>query len=142
MTSKERVLIRIESMADGQKSLQSAEGDLYLKGGHAYIRYEESSADLGRTTTLLRMDPSQLKIIRQGDIQSEQTFVPGEKRTGFYQTAQGKLQLETHTHEWSVELNRGIGSVSWSYDLYMAGEHAGLYRLKLSIHEGDIHERT
>jgi uncharacterized beta-barrel protein YwiB (DUF1934 family) len=135
MTAKQRVQIQIESRVDGQKTLQEANGDLYLKGDHAYIRYEEAAAELGRTITLIRLEHTQLKIIRQGDIASEQTFVPGEKRIGFYQTAQGKLELEVHTHKWSADLRSGLGSMSWSYDLYMAGEHAGLYRLKLSIQE-------
>ncbi|MNI10680.1 putative beta-barrel protein YwiB [compost metagenome] len=142
MTPKQRVSIRIESRIDGQESAHTAEGDLYLKGKHAYIRYEESGAELGKTTTLIRLDPDEVKIIRQGDIQSEQIFVPGEQRIGFYHTAQAKLELVVHTHDWNFELNNGLGHVSWSYDLYMAGDHAGLYRLKLLIQEGHRDERT
>jgi uncharacterized beta-barrel protein YwiB (DUF1934 family) len=142
MVPKQRVRILIESRQDGQKTLQEALGELYVKGGHAYVRYEEQASELGRTTSLLRLEPAQIKIIRQGDVQSEQTFVAGEKRAGFYQTAQGKLELEMQTRELHTDLSHGLGTVSWKYDLYVAGDYAGLYKIKLSIREEDKDERS
>jgi uncharacterized beta-barrel protein YwiB (DUF1934 family) len=133
--SKQRVRVRIESRQDEQDSVQALLGDLYLKGDHAYIRYEESAAELGKTITLLKVEPGQIRIIRQGDVESEQTFAPGEKRIGFYKTIQGRLELEMHTQELAANIVLGLGSVIWSYDLYVQGEHAGLYRIQLWIQE-------
>jgi uncharacterized beta-barrel protein YwiB (DUF1934 family) len=132
---KQRVRIRIESRQGGQEDLQLAQGDLYPKGKHFYIRYDEAAAELGRTTTLLKLETGQMRIIRQGDVESEQSFVPGERSIGFYQTTQGRLELEMHTHDMSSDLNDGLGWVSWSYDLIVQGEPAGLYEIKLVIQE-------
>jgi uncharacterized beta-barrel protein YwiB (DUF1934 family) len=134
-TEKRRVRIRIESTQDGQQTLQTADGDLYPKGDHVYIRYEEAQSELGRTTTLLKLEPGQIRIIRQGDVASEQTFVPGERRIGFYQTVQGRLELEMQTHGLESEVSQGLGWVTWSYELFVQGEPAGLYEIKLVIQE-------
>jgi uncharacterized beta-barrel protein YwiB (DUF1934 family) len=129
---KQRVRLRIESKQGGQESLQVAQGDLYPKGKHFYIRYEDAELS---TTTLLKLETGQMRIIRHGDVESEQSFVPGERSIGFYQTAQGRLELEMHTHGMSSNLHHGLGWVSWSYDLIVQGEPAGLYEIKLVIQE-------
>ncbi|MBP1994964.1 DUF1934 domain-containing protein [Paenibacillus eucommiae] len=135
MTPKQRVHIRIESQQAEEQTVQLAEGELYPKGDHAYIRYEEADSGLGQTFTILKLEPDQIRIIRQGNVKSEQTFVRGEKRIGFYETVQGKLELEMHTRDLTAELIQGIGWAAWSYDLYVQGEHAGLYTIKLWIRE-------
>ncbi|MFC5450439.1 DUF1934 domain-containing protein [Paenibacillus aestuarii] len=135
MTAKQRVRIRIESRSGSETTVQKARGELYRKGDHSYIRYEEAPNELGRTVTLIKLETDQIRIIRQGDVQAEQTFVPGEKRAGFYHTPQGRLELETETHELTSEAVHGIGVTRWSYDLYASGTHAGHYRIKLLIQE-------
>jgi uncharacterized beta-barrel protein YwiB (DUF1934 family) len=135
ITDKQRVRIRIASKQGEQETLQVAQGDMYPKGKHFYIRYEDAESELGHTTTLLKLETGQMRIIRQGDVESEQSFVPGERSVGFYQTTQGRLELEMHTHGMSSDLNHGLGWVSWSYDLIVQGEPAGLYEIKLVIQE-------
>ena len=56
--------------------MQKARGDLYRKGDHTYIRYEEEPNELGRTVTLIKLEDNQIRIVRQGDVQAEQTFRP------------------------------------------------------------------
>lgn len=133
MTPKQQVRIRIESRSGEENVILQADGLLYPKGDHFYIRYEEEASEMGRTVTMMKLESGQARIIRQGDVQSEQTFVPNEKRVGFYQTAQGKLELEIHTYSYSHDLQNGIGTAAWNYDLYVAGGHAGRYHIKLWI---------
>jgi uncharacterized beta-barrel protein YwiB (DUF1934 family) len=135
MTGKRRVRIRIEGRQGEQQTVQLAEGYLYPKGNHFYIRYEETESELGRTSTLLKLESGQIRIIRQGDVESEQSFVPGERRVGFYQTSQGRMELEMHTHDMASDMQQGLGSVIWSYDLFVQGEPAGLYEIKLVVQE-------
>src|SRR5690242_15364691 len=118
MGATQRVQVRIESRSESGTTVRQASGDLYAVGGRICIRYEEAPSELGRTVTLIKLETNQIRIIRQGDVQAEQTFVPGEKRTGFYWTAQGKLELEMETHELVSEVEQGIGTVRWNYDLY------------------------
>ncbi|MCR8642570.1 DUF1934 domain-containing protein [Paenibacillus sp. N1-5-1-14] len=131
---KQQVRITIDSTIGDQQLLQQADGDLYLKNGHIYIKYEEVQEELGRTSVLLKFSDNQFKIIRQGDTGYEQTFLPGEWTEGWYRTAQGALEMRTRTHSLQLRLDeRGIGDAKWNYDLYVAGEHAGRFKIKLSV---------
>ncbi|WP_442602136.1 DUF1934 domain-containing protein [Paenibacillus sp. KN14-4R] len=131
---KQQVRITIDSTNGDQQLLQHAEGDLYLKNGHIYIRYEEIQEELGRTTTLLKFSDNQFRIIRQGETGSEQTFLPGEWTEGWYHTAQGRLDMRIRTHSLQMRLDEnGLGDAKWNYDLYVAGDHAGRFKIKLSI---------
>ncbi|MDQ1910990.1 DUF1934 domain-containing protein [Paenibacillus sp. GD4] len=131
------VQLTIESTPEGGEPIvQRVQADLYPKEGCWYLRYNEpESAQLGRTATTMRIDREQVRILRQGDVRSEQIFVPGGKRLGYYDTPQGKLELETATGELTIGLQgaAGLGEVRWSYDLTVAGESAGRYRLRLSV---------
>ncbi|CAG7649020.1 hypothetical protein PAESOLCIP111_05779 [Paenibacillus solanacearum] len=134
---RERVRISLSS-ANGSEpaTRQQLAGELYRKGSSTYLRYEElPDAGMGRTVTTMRIDPSGLRIIRQGDVQFEQTFRAGTRHLGYIQTPQGRLEIETVTH--SFAFREGSGSllplhVQWSYDLSVMGEEAGCFRIELT----------
>jgi uncharacterized beta-barrel protein YwiB (DUF1934 family) len=135
MTEKRKVQLRIISKSEGQHIEQNFDAELYVKGTHIYYRYNEIDENMGRTITTLKVEPQQIRIIRHGDIQSEQTFVPQSNRAGFYQTPQGMLELATFTHDLSTNLTDQLGDISWSYDLLVSGEQAGTYHLTARISE-------
>jgi uncharacterized beta-barrel protein YwiB (DUF1934 family) len=135
MAESRKVNIRIVSRAGDETIEQQIEGSLYIKNGHAYIRYEEPFERMGRTVTLVKIDPGEIKIIRRGDIASEQLFAIGLRTSGVYETPQSVLQLSMFTHRIDARLQSGIGAVEWSYDLYVAGELAGTYALQIEIQE-------
>ena len=83
MTAKQRVRIRIESRSGSETTVQKARGDLYRKGDHTYIRYEEEPNELGRTVTLIKLEDNQIRIVRQGDVQAEQTFCLARRGLAF-----------------------------------------------------------
>jgi uncharacterized beta-barrel protein YwiB (DUF1934 family) len=127
--------MQIISLCEGQRIEQNFEAELYVKGTHIYYRYNEIDENMGRTITTFKVEPQQIRIIRHGDIQSEQTFVLQSNRAGFYQTPQGKLELATFTHNLSVNLSEQLGDISWSYDLLVSGESTGTYDLRARISE-------
>jgi uncharacterized beta-barrel protein YwiB (DUF1934 family) len=127
--------MQIISLCEGQRIEQNFEAELYVKGTHIYYRYNEIDENMGRTITTFKVEPQQIRIIRHGDIQSEQTFVLQSNRAGFYQTPQGKLELATFTHNLSVNLSEQLGDISWSYDLLVSGESTGTYDLTARISE-------
>jgi uncharacterized beta-barrel protein YwiB (DUF1934 family) len=133
MTAAKSVKLQVISDCEGQHIEQHFTGEWFVKGSYNYIRYSETDPNMGRTVTTIKVEPEQIRIIRQGDIQSEQTFVLHAKRIGFYQTAQGKLELDTLTHSLKVELKDFAGTFSWSYDLYVSGELTGTYYLSTTI---------
>jgi uncharacterized beta-barrel protein YwiB (DUF1934 family) len=135
MADRNKVNIGIRSRTDGQELDQHAEGELFRKGEQIYVRYQEEQTAMGRTTTTVKLDGMKLKVIRHGDVTSDQTFISGEWQMGFYETPQGLLELKTYTHQLETQLTEGFGVISWSYDLYVSGELSGIYSLDLTIQE-------
>lgn len=136
---KRPVILTIHSTAEGQEPiLQRLRGDMYAKGDHWYLRYNEPEAELGRTATTVRIDQDHIRVIRQGDVRSEQIFALHGQRHGYYDTPQGKLELSTDTVSLQVALGAadGLGTVSWEYELSVAGESAGRYRLRIEVAAG------
>jgi uncharacterized beta-barrel protein YwiB (DUF1934 family) len=130
-----KVNVLIESCIDDQNIVQKAEGDLYPKGSHYYLRYEEMDPEMKGTVTTIRLERDSIRIIRRGHLRSEQTFISGRRLHGYYDTAQGKIELETVTNTIFVDLIDGMGIVEWSYELYLMGEKSGAYRLRLIVTE-------
>ena len=130
---KQAVDLRISSRFDGQEMIQRMEGELYLKADTVYIRYIEPDPDMGQTSTTLKLKAGNFKIIRHGDVQSEQEFILHRQALGFYFTPQGNMDLVTYTREMEFELEQGIGHVAWSYDLLVGGAESGSFSLHLDI---------
>ncbi len=132
---KKQVRVRIESESAQQKIVQNVDGELYSKGDHYYVRYAEPDPEMGRTMTTLRLDPRSVRIIRHGDVASEQMFTAGEEHVSPYATAHGTLEIKTRTDQLHFQLSEGLGTVRWTYRLTVSGEDAGLYSLTLTIQE-------
>ena len=133
MSDKYPVQLQITSMNGDETIRQTVNGQRYTRGANQYFRYEENEPGMGATSTLLKVSPEEIRVIRQGDIESEQTFAVGETRPGFYRTPQGTLHLTTRAESVSVQLDNGIGSISWSYEMHLAGEYAGTFRLEIEV---------
>lgn len=135
MTMNRTVHLKIISESEGQLIEQSFKAELYVKGDHSYYRYHETDENMGRTITTLKVERQQIRIIRQGDVQSEQAFALQSRKDFFYQTPQGKLELSTYTHEINRDLTNYVGTISWTYDLYVSDELSGNYVLTVEIGE-------
>jgi uncharacterized beta-barrel protein YwiB (DUF1934 family) len=134
---KKSVEIEIHSTSDAQTVVQKAAGEVYVKPDAVYLKYKEPSYDMGQTSTTLKIRPDTIKVIRHGDVQSEQEFSLNKRVLGFYYLPQGRTGLETFTHSMSVQLVEGIGVVTWSYDLSMMGDAQGSYDLRVDIRDSD-----
>ena len=134
MNGKNKVMLTLNSYSNDETICLTYLADRYVKGVNQYFRYTEVEGN-GRTVTLLKVGPEEIRVIRQGDIESEQTFAVGEFRQGFYRTDQGTLQLSTRTSLVSVHLEEGLGTVEWAYEMHLAGEFVGNYRLDVKIEE-------
>jgi uncharacterized beta-barrel protein YwiB (DUF1934 family) len=133
MTAAEQRMIRITSRQQDQTVSQQVVADRYVKGTAEYYRYREPGPDMGHTMTTLRLTPDEIRIVRHGDVESEQSFIPGVQKAFGYRTAQLALELMVVTKHVSVQLENGIGRASWSYDLLMSGDFAGFYELELQF---------
>jgi len=127
------VQVTIDSFADGQRLRQSAAGDLYRKGDHYYLRYEEADPEMEGTVTTIKLERGRIRLVRSGTVRSELVFVEGQSCRGSYETPQGNLELQTVTTAMMSDLAEGLGTADWSYELYVAGERTGSFRLQLTI---------
>src|SRR4051794_37152652 len=92
-----KVHVLIESYIEEQQIIQKADGDLYPKGAHYYLRYNEPGPEMAGTVTTIKLERESIRIIRQGSLRSEQNFVSGQRLKGYYDTPEGRLELETVT---------------------------------------------
>jgi len=132
------VRIRLDSTIDGEQTRHHYHGELYRRGATVYIRYVESDEQAGEIRTIVKLSAQEIKIMRSGRIQSEQSFVLHERRRGLYRTEMGVLPLETDTMSMELDISAGHCAAAWTYSLYIAEEHAGIYALKLTIQEEHV----
>lgn len=130
---KRNVELTVTSETGGQIVRQHIQGVMFRKEDSLFYRYREPDEALGRAMTILKVERDSIKVIRQGDIQSEQTFVTGRSCAGFYATAHGRLPLETKTRKLSVNLKDGLGFLAWMYDLFAGSEPAGRFAVTIDI---------
>jgi len=136
MTAKETVRIRLFSDNDGQRSEQTMKGDLYLKNGRIYVRYEETSPEVGRIATTVNIGRDRIKLIRHGALASEQTFVPGEWTTGYMDTPYGRMELRTRTQSLLFRMDeQGLGATEWTYELLVQDQPAGNFKLRMKVEQ-------
>jgi uncharacterized beta-barrel protein YwiB (DUF1934 family) len=129
---KRAVQIDIQGEAAGQKIEQQNHGELYVLENQLVLRYAETDPSLGNTKTTMKIGAGEIKIIRHGDVESEQTYRSGQMTRGTLRTAGAVLSLEKQTHDIQLEMNEHGGSVSWSYDMIVNGDPNGTYHLKVT----------
>lgn len=127
------VELTIRSVSDGGTVVQKMQGVLYAREGKWFYRYREPESEMGRVVTLLRVEPDLIRLLRQGDIQSEQQFRLGRRLPGYYDMAHGRMELDADTREMRIELEDGLGIMEWAYDLYVSGEQTGSHRLSVEV---------
>src|SRR5690606_30955399 len=108
-----------------------------LRGGHTYIRYKETSADLAGVTTTVKLGTDGISVLRHGAVRAEQRFVPGGVAVGYYETAQGSFPLETRTARLDVRFDGASGVAEWEYELSVGGAAAGSFRAALDVQESE-----
>lgn len=123
----------IKSTSESGQVTQKVEAKLYQRDGRIFYHYEEPQSEMGRVVSILRVEPELIRLLRQGDIQSEQQFQTGKRLPGYYSTPHGRMELDAHTNRMDIQLTEGLGSVSWSYDLYVAGERTGTHLLEVRV---------
>ncbi|WP_127589064.1 DUF1934 domain-containing protein [Paenibacillus koleovorans] len=153
--SKTPVQVRIESSGGGQASKRRVEGELYrTPTGASYVRYPEPDPTMGHTTTTVKWDGPEIRVLRHGEVKSDLTFVVGSRMSGSYWLPQadaahteaapapvlprrshteGRILLESVTRDISIQEREAGPSLKWSYELYADGRFTGLYKLRLDI---------
>ncbi|OBA07599.1 hypothetical protein A9P44_09295 [Paenibacillus polymyxa] len=137
MPHNAKVRIRLHSHHDGEDAVQELPGEAIVRGKHLYIRYEEpqESPEGGTTRNTVKIGPDELKLIRHGEVQSEQSFALGRRLPGFYRSPYLNLNMSAHTQKLDIRMDGFTGHVSWTYDLYVFEDFSGHFAISLHIQE-------
>ncbi|MHA0858287.1 YwiB family protein [Paenibacillus sp. CMAA1364] len=137
MSHKTQVLIVLRSRNDGEEVVQELPAELIVKGSDLYVRYEEpdEGPQGGTTRTTMKITKDGLKIMRHGEVQSENSFQLGERLPGFYRSPFTTFNLSTLTTKMDIQIEGWYGQVSWAYDLYVYEDLSGQFEIDLHIQE-------
>lgn len=106
------------------------------KDGVSYITYRESEVSgLEGTTTLLKLYPGRMTLVRMGAVELKQEFAPGLKSHGTYITPYGSMKLTVATRSLERAAAGGIDAVTAGYDLEINGRWQSYNTLALEIRE-------
>lgn len=135
MADKREVELTIISRGDSGTVRQKVRGTLYMMEGRAMYHYREPDSEMGRVTATLKTGPGLIRLLRQGDIRSEQQFSLNKRMPGYYDMPHGRFELETETRKLRISLEDGLGQMAWTYDLYVNGERSGRMELRIDVKE-------
>ncbi|MOA06070.1 hypothetical protein D3C78_1256910 [compost metagenome] len=147
MKESGKVRIALESVQDGDTIVHSYEGEWFRKERSIYVRYSELAVpgdpESGEVRTLVRYRPGELSIVRRGAIESEQLFMPGLRRDGYYRSPLTTFPLETEAtqlelHAAEEDAGDGLPSrlpftLEWQYVLHVSDQMSGRFHIRLHI---------
>lgn len=138
-SDKYGVKVTLISSQDGERSVLNTKGEAIVKGEHLFIRYEEPvqgpQGEENVIRNMIKIAGSELKLIRHGSVESEQTFQKGRRLPGFYRSSYTQFNLSTQTRKLVISRSGRSLKVTWDYDLYVYEELSGRFALSLHIQE-------
>ena len=137
MPDMRKAVISLISEHDGSKVTQKLPAEVFVKGAYMYARYEEKAATptAGTIRTLLKIGPDSIKLVRHGEVESEQSFQLGKRMPGFYRSPYSSFNLSTDTKELKIALEGMTGHLIWTYDLYVFEDLTDQFTISLHIQE-------
>lgn len=137
MPDMRKAMISLISEHDGNKVTQKLPAEVIVKGTYMYARYEEKAASPtgGTIRNLLKIGPDSIKLVRHGEIESEQSFQLGKRLPGFYRSPYSSFNLSTDTKQMKIDLKDMTGHLSWTYDLYVFENLTDQFTISLHIQE-------
>jgi Uncharacterized protein conserved in bacteria len=114
-------------------------GSRHDRGGVSYITYQESEiTGMAGTTTLLKLYPDRLTVVRMGAVELKQEFAPGLKSEGVYITPYGSMKMTVLTKSLERTADGGREAVTAGYDLELNGRWQSFNTLSVEIREENV----
>lgn len=137
MPESRAVRITLRSSGGEEISEQQMLGEVTFVGTSIYIRYEEPEKGPtgGVTRTTVKVAGQELKLLRHGEVESQQTFVQGKRLPGFYRSPYTSFNMSADTSLLEIALSGASGALRWTYDLYVYEELSGQFSISLQIQE-------
>ena len=142
----EKVIVKVrgeQTDTEGEKSRieMVAEGRHYYRNGKHYVLYDDNVMDgAGRISTVLKIAPDSVVLLRSGAVTQEQRFDARADSISQYQTPYGNLELAVRTEAVNVVYGTVSGQVDVSYALSVNGqaETQNELHIEISAAEGEI----
>jgi uncharacterized beta-barrel protein YwiB (DUF1934 family) len=138
-SDKYSVSVTLVSLQEGQRNVLNVSGEVISRGSQLYIRYEEPGrgpqGEDAQIRTMIKIADNELKLIRHGGVESEQTFKSGLRLPGFYRSPYTQFNLSTETRKLDIRRDGRSLEVVWDYDLYVYEELSGQFAISLHIQE-------
>lgn len=111
-------------------------GRRYHKNGIEYIVYEETAVSgLEGTTTVIKIYPSHIVLLRMGSVEQKQEFRSGYTSPGTYHTPYGKFSMSMDTRCLAVHLSETYGEIKIKYELSIDGQWQSSNTLSIFVRE-------
>lgn len=111
-----------------------AEGRHYYRNGKHYVLYEDAAlSGQGSTSTILKIAPDSLLLMRKGDVMQEQLFAHERESSSVYRTPYGELNLSVKTDRLDIVYGTVSGNIDVAYTMAINGELQGTNELHIEI---------
>ena len=114
-------------------------GDYVRKNGVGYIKYRETElSGLEGTTTVIKVRPAEVTLLRMGKVEQKQVFRPGQKTQSVYTTPFGKLDMAVATGILDISVAAGdqdLPAIYIEYELEIAGDWQSANTLSITLRE-------
>ncbi|MBR1893336.1 MAG: DUF1934 domain-containing protein [Lachnospiraceae bacterium] len=108
-------------------------GKYSRKDNKSFLRYEEVSAEMGATKTVMSFDEHTLEVTRRGAVQLHMAFLQGQKTMTNYATPFGSLLVGVDTTKYVVKETEDCIDIMVEYSLELNHEFIADCRLKTKI---------
>jgi len=134
----ERVIVHVrgaQTDPEGETSCIEtvAEGRHYYKGGKHYVLYDDQMTDTGEVSTVLKIEPAAMVLLRSGAICQEQRFVVNEESISEYRTPFGSLQMAVRTEKLDVVYGSVTGNIDVIYAMSIDGQVQSQNELHIEV---------
>lgn len=109
-------------------------GTFYANNETAVCTFIETNEN-GETKTIVKIEPNQVTIQRNGALNMRQQLVMGKKTEGTYSTPYGRMAMETKakTIQFAWDKVKRIGKLHVEYDLWMQRDYTGCYNVTIQM---------
>lgn len=141
LTQGQTIVIHLQTIVTQEQEQQEfvfdLQGQIIKIGDTLYIRYKEESMDeeAAIPVTIKILPDGSMQLIRAGEMRLRLKFSYKEKVESSYKTPYGMLFFSTFTHDLHISLTDQptAGSIALTYDLFLAEQKVGEYKMALSF---------
>ncbi len=134
----ERVIVRVrgeQTDPEGETSRIEtvAEGRHYYKGGKHYVLYDDLMMEDGEVSTVLKIEPGAMVLLRSGSVCQEQRFAANEESVSEYRTPFGNMRMAVRTEKLDVVYGSVTGNIDVIYAMSINGQVQSQNELHIEV---------